>query len=552
MISRNVAYHGTPQGALSITGIPAAKEMFEPLVPGAFKVPNTNHYRAPEHLRDDAKAFGQWAADRIAEAIEFEGPDTVAAVFLEPVQNSGGCFPPPPGYFQRVREICDEYDVLLVSDEVICAFGRIGSMFACDDFGYVPDIITCAKGMTSGYSPIGAMIASDRLFEPFRHGTTSFPHGYTFGGHPVSSAVAMANLDIFEREGLNDHVKENAPAFRASLESLLDLPIVGDVRGEGYFYGIELVKDKGTRETFDEAESERLLRGYLSKALFDAGLYCRADDRGDPVVQLAPPLDHRAHGVRRHHVPAPVGPRGCAGPHLTCVAAGADGILARWPPPRPAPFPTCGSTPSDDPREREQVEVVDELTNLQEYLRVYRLTLRLKTEGLTPEQLATRSVPPSSMSLLGPRPAPGQGRARLVPPARRRTQGAPRSTGPRRTATRRSPARSATSRSWPRPSPTGSAKVDFADTFVREHPDLGRTYAYGDDEISHARAAAAHGRGVRPALRARRPAPRVRGRPHRPVAAQARAKNTEISRIAGTDRKVLTKMASRARTVPRR
>ncbi len=290
VISRSVAYHGTPQGALSITGIPAAKEMFEPLVPGAFKVPNTNLYRAPEHLRDDEKAFGLWAADRIAEAIEFEGPDTVAAVFLEPVQNSGGCFPPPPGYFQRVREICDAYDVLLVSDEVICAFGRIGSMFASDDFGYVPDIITCAKGMTSGYSPIGAMIASDRLFEPFRHGTTSFPHGYTFGGHPVSSAVAMANLDIFEREGLNAHVKEHAPAFRASLETLLDLPIVGDVRGEGYFYGIELVKDKVTRETFDDEESERLLRGYLSKALFEAGLYCRADDRGDPVIQLAPPL----------------------------------------------------------------------------------------------------------------------------------------------------------------------------------------------------------------------------------------------------------------------
>ncbi|HEX5512264.1 MAG TPA: aspartate aminotransferase family protein [Actinomycetales bacterium] len=290
VISRAVAYHGTPQGALSITGIPAAKEAFEPLVPGAFKVPNTNHYRAPEHLRDDAKAFGRWAADRIEEAILFEGAETVAAVFLEPVQNSGGCFPPPPGYFDRVREICDEYDVLLVSDEVICAFGRIGSMFACDDFSYVPDIITCAKGLTSGYSPLGAMIASDRLFEPFRGGTTSFSHGYTFGGHPVSTAVAMANLDIFEREGLNDHVKQNAPAFRATLEKLLDLPIVGDVRGEGYFYGIELVKDKTTRETFNDDESERLLRGFLSKALFDAGLYCRADDRGDPVVQLAPPL----------------------------------------------------------------------------------------------------------------------------------------------------------------------------------------------------------------------------------------------------------------------
>ena len=290
VISRSIAYHGTPQGALSITGIPGARTPFEPLVPGAFKVPNTNIYRGPEHLRDDEEAFGRWAADRIAEAIEFEGPESVAAVFLEPVQNSGGCFPPPKGYFQRVREICDEYNVLLVSDEVICSFGRIGSMFACDDFDYVPDIITCAKGMTSGYSPIGAMIASDRLVEPFKHGTTYFPHGYTFGGHPVSAAVAMANLDIFEREGLNDHVKANAPAFRASLETLLDLPIVGDVRGAGYFYGIEMVKDKATRETFNDAESERLLRGFLSKALFDAGLYCRADDRGDPVIQLSPPL----------------------------------------------------------------------------------------------------------------------------------------------------------------------------------------------------------------------------------------------------------------------
>nr|WP_296772633.1 aspartate aminotransferase family protein [Rhodococcus sp. (in: high G+C Gram-positive bacteria)] len=290
VISRAIAYHGTPQGALAITGIPALKEPFEPLTPGAFRVPNTNIYRAPAPLDSDPKAFGIWAADRIAEAIEFEGPDTVAAVFLEPVQNAGGCFPPPPGYFERVREICDRYDVLLVSDEVICAFGRIGSMFACNDFGYVPDIITCAKGLTSGYSPIGAMIASDRLFAPFDDGTSSFAHGYTFGGHPVSSAVAMANLDIFEREGLNAHVAQNAPAFRATLEKLNDLPIVGDVRGEGYFYGIELVKDKATKETFTDAESERILRGFLSTALFDAGLYCRADDRGDPVVQLAPPL----------------------------------------------------------------------------------------------------------------------------------------------------------------------------------------------------------------------------------------------------------------------
>jgi adenosylmethionine-8-amino-7-oxononanoate aminotransferase len=290
VISRAIAYHGTPHGALSITGIPEAKLPFEPLVPGGHKVPNTNLYRAPEGLRDDPEAFGIWAADRIEEAIEFEGAESVAAVFLEPVQNSGGCFPPPPGYFQRVREICDRHDVLLVSDEVICAFGRIGEFFACDAYDYVPDMITCAKGLTSGYSPIGALIASDRLFEPFSKGTTYFPHGYTFGGHPVSSAVALANLDIFEREGLNEHVRSNSPAFRGTLEKLLDLPIVGDVRGDGYFFGIELVKDKATRETFSDDESERILRGFLSRGLFDAGLYCRADDRGDPVIQLAPPL----------------------------------------------------------------------------------------------------------------------------------------------------------------------------------------------------------------------------------------------------------------------
>jgi adenosylmethionine-8-amino-7-oxononanoate aminotransferase len=292
VISRNIAYHGTPQGALAITGIPAMKAMFEPLTPGGFRVPNTNYYRAEEmgFPGGTEEEFGLWAANRIEEMIEFEGPETVAAVFLEPVQNSGGCFPPPPGYFQRVREICDKHDVLLVSDEVICAFGRIGEMFACTAFDYVPDIITCAKGMTSGYSPIGAMITSDRLFEPFSKGNTTFYHGYTFGGHPVSAAVALENLKIFEEEKINEHVRENSPKFRAALERLLDIPIVGDVRGAGYFFGIELVKNKETKETFSDAESEKLLRGFLSKALFEAGLYCRADDRGDPVIQLAPPL----------------------------------------------------------------------------------------------------------------------------------------------------------------------------------------------------------------------------------------------------------------------
>ncbi|WP_308492822.1 aspartate aminotransferase family protein [Microbacterium terrisoli] len=292
VISRFIAYHGTTQGALAITGLPGMKSMFEPVTPGGFRVPNTNYYRAGEmgFPGGTPEQFGQWAANRIEEMIQFEGPDTVAAVFLEPVQNSGGCFPPPAGYFQRVREICDKYDVLLVSDEVICAFGRIGEYFACDAYGYKPDMITFAKAVTSGYAPLGGTIVSDRIYEPFAHGDASFPHGYTFGGHPVSTAVALENLDIYEEEGLLQHVRQNSPAFRSTLEKLTDLPIVGDVRGDGYFFGIELVKDKTTKETFDDEESERLLRGFLSKALFDAGLYCRADDRGDPVIQLAPPL----------------------------------------------------------------------------------------------------------------------------------------------------------------------------------------------------------------------------------------------------------------------
>ncbi|VXB76726.1 aspartate aminotransferase family protein [Nocardioides sp. AX2bis] len=295
VISRAIAYHGTTQGALSITGLPLLKQQFEPLVPSTFRVPNTNIYRAAEITGgfldgSDPEAFGRWAADQIAVAIENEGPDTVAAVFLEPVQNAGGCFPPPPGYFERVREICDEYDVLLVSDEVICAFGRLGYFFGAERFGYQPDIITCAKGITSGYAPLGAMIASDRLMEPFLADKVSFAHGYTFGGHPVSTAVAMKNLDIFEDEKVLENVRDNTDALRATLERLKDLPIVGDVRGDGYFFGIELVKDKDTLESFTSEECERLLYGFVSKQLFAEGLYCRADDRGDPVVQLAPPL----------------------------------------------------------------------------------------------------------------------------------------------------------------------------------------------------------------------------------------------------------------------
>jgi len=284
VIAREIAYHGTSLGALSATGITSLRAQFEPLVPGGCHVPNTNIYHWPEDRHP------LWAAEAIAERIEFEGPDTVAAVILEPVQNAGGCFVPPDGYFERVREICDENDVLLISDEVICAMGRLGHYFGCERFGYQPDIVTMAKAITSAYAPMGAMVVSDRVAEPFMQGKEMFAHGFTFAGHPVAAAIALANLDIYEREDLCGNVLANEGAFRAALEGLRDIPIVGDVRGAGYFQAIELVKDQETKEGFSEAESEELLRGFLSGELFKRGLICRADDRGDPVVQLAPPL----------------------------------------------------------------------------------------------------------------------------------------------------------------------------------------------------------------------------------------------------------------------
>jgi adenosylmethionine-8-amino-7-oxononanoate aminotransferase len=284
VIAREIAYHGTSLGALSATGITDLRTPFEPLTPGGCHVPNTNTYRMPLHMTEAD------FAEAVAERIEFEGPDTVGAVIMEPVQNAGGCFTPPEGYFQRVREICDEYDVLMISDEVICAWGRLGEWFGCQRYDYLPDMITTAKGLTSAYAPMGAVIVSDRVAEPFMTGTQSFTLGFTFGGHPVSAAIAMANLDTFEREGILDNVRDNEPTFRDMLESLRDLPIVGDVRGAGYFHAIELVKDRETKETFDDDEAETLLRGYLSGELYRQGLICRADDRGDPVIQLSPPL----------------------------------------------------------------------------------------------------------------------------------------------------------------------------------------------------------------------------------------------------------------------
>jgi len=288
VISRNLAYHGTTMGALSITGLDEFKEMFEPLVPGAIKVPNTQDFAALH--RDDPEAWATAAAGAIEDAIIANDPATVGAVFLEPVQNAGGCFVPPDGYFAKVREICDRHGVLLVSDEVICAYGRLGAMFGSEALGYVPDIITCAKGLTSGHAPLGAMIVSNRLAQPFDDTDVMFAHGFTFAGHPVSCAVAMANLDIIENDNLLANVKANESHFATTLENLRDLPMVSDVRGMGYFYGIELVKDPTTGEHFSPEETHHLIRGFLSNRLAELGLLCRADSRGEPVIQLAPPL----------------------------------------------------------------------------------------------------------------------------------------------------------------------------------------------------------------------------------------------------------------------
>jgi adenosylmethionine-8-amino-7-oxononanoate aminotransferase len=284
IVARQTAYHGTSLGALTATGITGLRQPFEPLTPGGVHVPNTNVYRLARGMRPED------LAETVRDKILFEGPDTVAAVIMEPVQNSGGCFVPPEGYFQRVREICDEFDVLMISDEVICAWGRLGEYFGCDRYSYEPDLITTAKGLTSSYAPMGALIASDRVAEPFLDGTNTFTHGFTFAGHPMACAVAMANIDVFEREGLNEHVREHEPRFRAMLESLRDIPIVGDVRGAGFFFALELVKDQETKQTFAKQEAETLLRGYLSGEMFRRGLICRADDRGEPVIQLSPPL----------------------------------------------------------------------------------------------------------------------------------------------------------------------------------------------------------------------------------------------------------------------
>jgi adenosylmethionine-8-amino-7-oxononanoate aminotransferase len=287
-ISRHLAYHGTTMGALSINGIPALRTPFEPLVPDVLHVRNTNRYHRPPEETEEQ--FTAMLLEDLEHTIMTAGPETVCMVIMEPVQNAGGAFTPPAGYWRGVREICDRYDILLCADEVITGFGRVAAWFGSERYDIRPDLITIAKGLSSSYASIGAVVATDRVMEPFMQSTSMYSHGITFGGHPVQAAVALKNIEIMKRERIVEHVASTEGQFRATLEQLLELPIAGDLRGTGFFYALELVKDKETRQTFTPDECETLLRGFLSPRLFERGLICRADDRGDPVVQISPPL----------------------------------------------------------------------------------------------------------------------------------------------------------------------------------------------------------------------------------------------------------------------
>jgi adenosylmethionine-8-amino-7-oxononanoate aminotransferase len=277
-ISRRIAYHGTTMGALSVTGLPSFKAPFEPLLQGFMHVPNTQ--QDPEG-----------AADAIEEAIEFGPPETVAAVILEPVQNAGGCLVPPPNYWRRVREICDRHGVLLVSDAVICAFGRLGEWFGIERFDVVPDMMSFAKGVTSGYLPMGGVVVNDKMSETLRQHAPMFMHGSTFGGHPVSAAVASENIRIIEREKLLENVRNLEGYFEGELRRLAERhPVVKEIRGMGFFWAVEVNAERADGTPLEGDEYERYFKGVVSRKLMEGGLICRFDDKDEPVIQFSPAL----------------------------------------------------------------------------------------------------------------------------------------------------------------------------------------------------------------------------------------------------------------------
>lgn len=287
-ISRRLAYHGTSLGALSFTGLPDCRFPFEPLaVPTAF-LSNTNSFRHP-HEGDEAALTASLLAEAEA-VVQWEGPEQVAMLIAEPIQNSGGAFTPPAGYWQGLRELCDRHGILLVADETITGFGRAGEWFASTRYGARPDMITFAKGATAAHAPLGGVMISPRVAEPFVSGDTMYMHGLTFSGHPLTTAIALEALDIYEEESVLANVRANEGYLASRLAELRRIPLVGDIRGAGYFWAVELVADAATRETFDRTSAAWLLRDCLSQRMDALGLLCRLDDRGEPVIQLSPPL----------------------------------------------------------------------------------------------------------------------------------------------------------------------------------------------------------------------------------------------------------------------
>ena len=287
-IARHTAYHGTSLGALSFTGIDFCRDPFLPLPIDVTHVSETNAYRHPKG--DDPAAFTQALLEEMEQAIIDAGPDEVALIIAEPVQNAGGCFTPPPGYWAGLRRLADKYGALLTADEVITGFGRVGEWFGSIRYDIAPDFIIFAKGATAGMAPLGGVIVHDRVAEPFVTGQAFYNHGTTYSGHPVSAAIGTKVIDIYERENVLDNVRANEPFLQERLRELLRVPLVGDVRGAGHFFALEMVKDRDSKQTFEGEEADWLLRRVLSARLYENGLLCRLDDRGDPVIQISPPL----------------------------------------------------------------------------------------------------------------------------------------------------------------------------------------------------------------------------------------------------------------------
>jgi adenosylmethionine-8-amino-7-oxononanoate aminotransferase len=289
IISREMSYHGTTLGALAVTGIPKFKAPFGPLMPGVRHVPNT----VGEVVPDGGTAADLPSVRRIVEVIEQEGPETIAAIFAEPVQNSRGALVPPPGYWQELRSICDRYGILLVADEVITGFGRTGEWFGSITYDVVPDLLTFAKGATSGYAPMGGVLIRRPLGEALLDSPLAgmFTHGATWGGHPVSTAVAACNISAMRDERVLDNVRTLAPYFQAGLDELVDAhACVKEWRGTGFFYALELTGDRHTGRPLTEKQGIELVREVMPRAMREVGLVTRPDDRGAVLLMLCPPL----------------------------------------------------------------------------------------------------------------------------------------------------------------------------------------------------------------------------------------------------------------------